>query len=142
MTPSSPDSASDGAASPRIRTATQADVPAIACLILRLAVHDGVAPPVVAESPDGSLAGVLQVSIRLSTWEAAPYAYLEDFFVDEPFRGRGTGSALLARAVEIARERGCVRIDLDVLTASDAARAFYARHGFVDQQRRYLRRAL
>jgi predicted GNAT family N-acyltransferase len=45
-----------------------------------------------------------------------------------PWRGRGAGSALLARAVEIARREGMARIHL---SAQSRAEAFYVRHGFV-----------
>ena len=169
MIPSSPDKAEqrettragDGDAL-HIRVATPADIPAIAALIRKLAAHDGAIVPdatrlravldallqsdstlyLIAEGPAGAIVGVLQLSFRLSTWGAAPYVYIEDFYVEEAFRGQGTGRALLERAVEIARDRGCVRMDLDVLSSSTAAQAFYTRHGFVDQKRLYLRRTL
>ncbi len=91
---------------------------------------------------DSPVIGTMQLAFRLTTWKAALYVYLEDFFVEEAYRGQGIGSAMLDLAKQIARERGCVRMDLDVLEKSGEARRFYARRGFVDQQRRYLRLVL
>ena len=145
-----------------VRTATARDIPEIVRLIRQLAAHDRVMPPdsdalarilgvllagstvyVVAEASDGkALVGAMQLDFRLTTWEAAPYVYIEDFIVDEAHRGRGLGSAMLALAEDLALERGCVRMDLDVLQDSVDSQRFYVRHGFVDQKRLFLRRAL
>jgi len=46
----------------------------------------------------------------------------------EECRGQGYGSAILCRAEEIGRGRGCRRASLD--TAEFQARAFYERHGY------------
>src|SRR5919201_1796889 len=40
---------------------------------------------------DGRALGVLQINYRLSTWEAAPYAAIEDFYLAPQLRGRGVG---------------------------------------------------
>ena len=52
----------------------------------------------------------------------------------EPMRGQGIGSTLLLHIIAIARVRGMSRLSLE--TGSWAyfapARAFYARHGFVE----------
>lgn len=145
-----------------VRTATLADIPAIGSLIQKMAQHDGVPAPefaplqdvlsrmlarasttyIVAENDEGELVGTLQLDFRLTTWEAAPYVYLEDFFVEESYRGRGVGSVMLNLAIKMAQERGCVRIDLDVLESGAEAQRFYVRHGFGDQYRRLMRLVL
>ena len=48
--------------------------------------------------------------------------------VAEPYRRQGIGSCLLAKAEEIARERGCIGVRLD--TMSFQAPDFYIRHGY------------
>ena len=75
-------------------------------------------------------AGVLQLRFRLSVWKAAPDAWLEDLFVAEAARRAGVGDALVALAIERARERGARRIELDTNEANAPALALYERHGF------------
>ena len=85
-----------------------------------LATADDDAPP----------AGVLQLRFRFSVWKAAPDAWIEDVFVRASARRAGVGDALVALAVERARERGARRIELDTNEENAAALALYERHGF------------
>ncbi len=63
-------------------------------------------------------------------WGATFYDWLsvELLFVPESSRGRGTGAALLQRAEDEARARGCIGAWLD--TFSFQARGFYERQGY------------
>jgi predicted GNAT family N-acyltransferase len=56
-----------------------------------------------------------------------PDAHVGRMAVVAPWRGRGVGAALLARLVDLARERGHARA---VLNAQTTAVGFYRRHGF------------
>lgn len=56
------------------------------------------------------------------------FLYVDVLFVDEELRGQGLGSRLLARAEELARERGCHSVQLD--TFSWSYPSFYERHGY------------
>lgn len=51
----------------------------------------------------------------------------------EALRGRGVGSAILRHVIATAQSRGMTRLSLETgaWPYFDAARAFYARHGFV-----------
>ncbi len=60
-----------------------------------------------------------------STWLGQPLLFLEDFFVDEKYRGRGAGSVLIKRLAQIARERGYRRIEWRVLDWNEPAQRFY-----------------
>ena len=51
-------------------------------------------------------------------------------------RGHGTGSALVDRVVGAARDRGCLRVLLEVAADNEAALGVYARHGFTEIDRR------
>ena len=82
-----------------------------------------------ADSPDGVCAvdeGVGYAFGRISFDEAELYriAVLPDK------RGRGAGSALLARFIQECTERGIVRIFLEVRSKNVPAAALYEKHGF------------
>lgn len=75
-------------------------------------------------------AGVCQLRYRFGVWYGAPDCGLEDLFVSEEARGSGLGRAMLEKAIERARERGCRRMELDTNEENKPARALYERHGF------------
>ncbi len=56
------------------------------------------------------------------------WGYLGNMFVRGEFRGRGIGSALLAAIIEVAEDRGYVRL---VLSPSERSMSFYQQAGFV-----------
>ena len=55
---------------------------------------------------------------------------LMSLYVDPPAQGAGVGTALLAAAEDALREAGYTQAVVDVLDATDAARAFYERFGW------------
>ena len=61
--------------------------------------------------------------------------------VDPDYRGRGIGSALMARFIEQARARGAERLFLE-MREGNPAETLYLRHGFVavGRRRHYYRR--
>jgi GNAT superfamily N-acetyltransferase len=76
--------------------------------------------------------GLLSLHIRERLSQPAPEAWIPDFVVTEPEQGRGAAQALLARAIEIARERGCHRLVLESHYHRKRAYRFYEREGFAD----------
>ena len=62
---------------------------------------------------------------NFSTWLARPGLYLEDLFVKPEMRGKGYGRALLIELAEIARNRGCGRMEWAVLDWNEPAIKFY-----------------
>jgi GNAT superfamily N-acetyltransferase len=60
-----------------------------------------------------------------STWIGQPALFLEDFFVEQEYRGRGAGLALIKRLAQIARERGYSRLEWRVLDWNEPAHRFY-----------------
>jgi RimJ/RimL family protein N-acetyltransferase len=53
--------------------------------------------------------------------------------VAREWRGRGVGSALMAAAIEWARDRGLHKLTLSVFVHNDAAIALYRKFGFVEE---------
>ena len=64
-----------------------------------------------------------------STFLAQPGIYLEDIFVLPEHRGAGAGKALLRGVAQVARERGCGRLEWSVLDWNQPAIEFYQRVG-------------
>jgi GNAT superfamily N-acetyltransferase len=128
----------------QIRPATPSDVPLIRAFIHDLAeyereplsVHiteeqllqDGFGKEryyecLIAEA-DGTPAGFALFFPIYSTWQGRSL-HLEDLFVRPAFRGHGIGKALLGRVAAIAIERGCTRLQWDVLDWNKPAINFY-----------------
>ena len=83
-----------------------------------------------APHDDAPPAGVAQLRYRYGLWRAGHDCLIEDLYVEPHARRSGLGRALVAHALERARERGCRRAELDVNERNDAALALYARFGF------------
>ena len=64
-----------------------------------------------------------------SSFLARPTMYLEDLFVLEQARGSGAGQLLFDHVRTLGRERGCGRMDWQVLAWNTSARQFYDRRG-------------
>lgn len=140
-----------------IRPATPADVGQILTFIRALASYEREPDAVTAteddllrhgfgENPyyqcliaeqDGKPAGFALYFYDYSTWLGRPGLYLEDIFVDPPYRGLGIGKALLQRLAVIALEKGCARLKWEVLDWNQPAIDFYQAMGaeFLDAWR-------
>ena len=66
-----------------------------------------------------------------STFLARPGIFLEDLFVKPHLRGRGIGFALLQRLAQIAVDRGCGRMEWEVLDWNQPSIEFYKKIGAV-----------
>ncbi|KZD05867.1 GNAT family N-acetyltransferase [Oceanibaculum pacificum] len=77
---------------------------------------------------DGQPAGLLTFFPTYSTFKAKPCLFVDSLYVEEGTRGLGLGRRLMATACRLAVERGCVRVDLNVLDWNPA-RAFYGSLG-------------
>lgn len=74
---------------------------------------------------DDQLAGQIRVSKH---WNA--YAYVDDIAVNENYRGRGVGWALMQRAIEWAKSKGFPGMMLETQSNNVAGCRLYARCGF------------
>src|SRR5438309_9283819 len=66
---------------------------------------------------------------NFSTWLGRPGLYLEDLFVKPDKRGKGYGRALLVELARIARNRGCGRMEWEVLDWNEPAIKYYREIG-------------
>lgn len=86
----------------------------------------------VAESSEGTPVGVVTVSAS-KHFSGEPQAEIGELAVADDVEGQGVGSALLAAAEQWARERGYHFVSLGTGAANTRARAFYAQHGFREE---------
>ncbi|WP_282184603.1 GNAT family N-acetyltransferase [Azospirillum brasilense] len=78
---------------------------------------------------DGEPVGFALCFRNYSTWEGRAGLFVEDLYVTPEARRYGVGRKLLATVAKLADERGCRRVDLNVLHWNPA-RDFYLRIGF------------
>lgn len=149
----------------RIVPATEADVPLIMEMIRGLAQYERLEHMVVAteqklrttlfsERPadsnqksaevllaynESECAGIALFFSSYSTFLAQPGIFLEDIYVKPHLRGAGTGTAMLAHLAQLAVERGCGRLEWDVLDWNAPAIGFYKALGAaaMDEWTRY-----
>jgi GNAT superfamily N-acetyltransferase len=134
-----------------VREAVPEDWPAVASLLAELGRPEALGTPAEGElrqvyerylersdvvalvaEVDGRVTGFCDLEFRTRLNFAEPQAWIPDLVVTEAGRSRGVGRALLARAEEIARERGCWSMSLESATWRTRAHAFYAREGWTD----------
>jgi GNAT superfamily N-acetyltransferase len=78
---------------------------------------------------EGECAGFALFFPNYSTFLAQPGIYLEDLYVKPHLRGKGIGFALLRRLATVAVERGCGRLEWEVLDWNEPSIRFYKRIG-------------
>lgn len=80
----------------------------------------------------GEPAGLVNCFEGFSTFACRPLVNVHDVVVAEKFRGLGLSQKLLQKVEEIARQRGCCKITLEVLEGNDLAQSAYRKFGFDD----------
>ena len=129
-----------------IRSAVPEDLPTIAALIRELAEYEQLAHEVVldeaelrdhlfgarpyaevliAQTDAGAPVGFALYFHNFSTFLGRPGVHLEDLFVRPAHRGAGHGVALLRALAGVARDRGCGRIEWNVLDWNEPSIRFY-----------------
>lgn len=136
---------------PRIRLASEGDVPALLPLMRALAEFEGYAdrfvvteatlveqgftrsPPdfecFVADSPDGELVGMLVFYMIPFTFRARPTLFVKELYVTEAGRNHGVGEALMRAAAAEAVRRDCGLMKWQVARWNTDAQRFYERLG-------------
>ena len=79
---------------------------------------------------DNKPAGLVNCFEGFSTFQVKPLINIHDMFVSKDFRGFGISQQLLAKVEEIAKEKGCCKITLEVLEGNKTAQKAYIKYGF------------
>jgi GNAT superfamily N-acetyltransferase len=79
---------------------------------------------------DGGLVGVAVISFLWTLEHGGPAAWLDEVYVEPSRRGEGIGRKLVEAAMQVARDSGCIALDLEVDAGHEAAERLYERMGF------------
>ncbi|HEV8333755.1 MAG TPA: GNAT family N-acetyltransferase [Steroidobacteraceae bacterium] len=79
---------------------------------------------------DGELVGVAVISFLWTLEHGGPAAWLDEVYVELTRRGGGIGRKLVEAAMQVARDSGCIALDLEVDAGHEAAERLYERMGF------------
>ncbi len=97
----------------------------------------------ICQRPSGGLCGMLEVSIRTTApgCQTNHIGYIEGWYVDPDWRGKGIGRALVERAEAWAREQGCTEMASDTTPDYPTSPAAHAALGYLETER-YFRKEL
>ncbi|HAD13482.1 MAG TPA: GNAT family N-acetyltransferase [Saprospirales bacterium] len=131
-----------------IRPATEADIPFIHHLVYELAVYEK-EPEAVFTTPeeyledfrkglfesrvaevDGNVVGMTLFFMAYSSWKGK-MLYLDDFVVNEAYRGLGVGQMLYDNFIAEGKSRGCRLVKWQVLDWNEPAIRFYKRNNAI-----------
>lgn len=79
---------------------------------------------------DSRPAGLANCFEMFSTFLCKPLVNIHDVVVLKEYRGQGLSHKLLEKIEQIAIERGCCKLTLEVLSGNTSAKASYERFGF------------
>jgi ribosomal protein S18 acetylase RimI-like enzyme len=83
---------------------------------------------------DEQPAGLINCFEGFSTFACQPLVNVHDVVVLSPYRGHRIGYLMLEYVEQLAIERGCCKLTLEVLQGNQAAQNLYRKFGFADYQ--------
>jgi GNAT superfamily N-acetyltransferase len=81
---------------------------------------------------DDEAVGLINCFEGFSTFKCKPLINIHDVIVRRKYRGKGIAGLMLKKVEEIAIERGCCKLTLEVLEGNQPAKEAYAKEGFVN----------
>lgn len=85
----------------------------------------------------GRIVGFCSLSVTHCLRNPGLIGQIDEFVVDETVRRQGVGTRLLEACVELAKTRGCGKLELDSSFHRTWAHEFYERRGFVKRAWRF-----
>lgn len=79
---------------------------------------------------EANLIGFVSLTIRSSLWQHGYIGHIDEIVVDKRYRGKGIGTKLLWHIVEVAKEKGCRRVELDSAFDRKQAHKFDEQNSF------------
>ena len=87
---------------------------------------------------DGAFAGLCLTFPSFSTWRGQPGIFVQDLYVDEAWRGRRIGEALLRAVARRGKAKGAGYLRLSVDIDNTKAEAFYERLGITHSRNEHI----
>lgn len=81
---------------------------------------------------DGKPVGLINCFMGFSTFKARPLINIHDVIVLADYRGLKLSQLMLNKVEEVARERGCCKLTLEVLQGNEVAQNSYVKFGFAN----------
>jgi ribosomal protein S18 acetylase RimI-like enzyme len=78
--------------------------------------------------------GLINCFEGFSTFKCKPLVNIHDVVVIDGYRGQGVSQRMMDKVEEIARQRGCCKLTLEVLEGNKPAQRAYLRYGFSGYQ--------
>lgn len=132
----------------KIREASIEDSKLIVDLIIEMAEYEKLANEVIATEEsiresifikerakaliiecEGKAIGYIIYFFNYSTFNGAAGLYIEDIYIKEEYRGKGTGKDAFKLLAKIALEEDCKRMEWTCLNWNEPSRAFYKKLG-------------
>ncbi|RMN81918.1 GCN5-related N-acetyltransferase [Pseudomonas cannabina] len=82
----------------------------------------------------GEPVGLINCFEGFSTFACRPLVNIHDVAVISKYRGLGISQKMLTKVEEIARQRGCCKLTLEVLEGNEVAQGAYRKMGFDSYQ--------
>jgi len=79
---------------------------------------------------EGKAAGLINCFEAFSTFQCRPLVNIHDVVVISEYRRIGLAQSMLSKVEEIAKEKGCCKLTLEVLEGNQVAQQAYRKHGF------------
>ncbi len=76
--------------------------------------------------------GIATCFVNFSTFKVKPYLYIHDFFISEPFRGKGLSTHFLSHLIGYAKGQEYCKVTLEVRCDNHIAQGLYKSLGFKD----------
>ena len=83
---------------------------------------------------DGEPAGFANCFEAFSTFNCKPLVNIHDLAVNSDFRGKKLSQKILDKVEEVANEKKCCKVTLEVLEGNEAAKSAYLKYGFMPYQ--------
>ncbi len=91
---------------------------------------------------DGAVRGFISVHMDEQLHHATLVGEVQELIVDQAYRGKRLGHALLEAAHQAARDAGCSHMELNSSFGRTEAHAFYERHGWKKQSYNFTNKQL